>query len=377
MSLHATTPTGEHRLDFAEPEVRAAGAAGLSSGLASGPTTGLAAGLAEGADASPGGFELTVVIPMYREAKRIERTLRDVVRTLSRWGRASEVVLVNDGSDDNTLQVVAPFVEAGSRLQGESDGEGARAGGAGQPRVRLVSYSPNRGKGAAVREGLAAARGRWVLVMDADNACRVGEVRKLFGLAQQRPEVGIVAGSRRTADADVRALATRRLTGDLFALALWALGLRLLRDTQCGFKLYQGGLGKLIATHARENGYCFDLEHLLIAKHAGYRVGEVGVAWEHRDGGQVRPIRDGLRMLSQAARLRWRWIVDRPRLDDATGLSASIIELRPQDASERGLGAGDARLVGLDGLADDEQGDPKAADGVGRGTARRAVVSGQ
>jgi hypothetical protein len=134
----------------------------------------------------------------------------------------------------------------------------------------------------------------------------VGEVAKL--LAACGPGVGRVAGSRVAAGAMVTARASRKFAGAIFRGVLGVLGLNLLRDTQCGFKLYRADLAGQIVKHAKEDGFAFDLEHLLIVKAAALRVEEVGVRWEHKDGGTVRPIADGMRMVRQAARIRARWL---------------------------------------------------------------------
>lgn len=233
---------------------------------------------------------LSVVIPMYREARRIGPTLRDAIPLLARGPRPSEIVLVDDGSPDATIPTVEPFL-------------------ADQPvgalrSVRLVRHRLNRGKGAAVRTGLAAATGAWRLIMDADNAATIREVEKLF--ARTAPGVGLVAGSRVVRGAEVQAVASRKLTGLIFKTALRSMGMNLLADTQCGFKLYRADLAAEVATHASEDGYAFDLEHLLIARASGLRVAEVGIAWMHQEGGQVNPVHDGLRMLRRAWEIRHR-----------------------------------------------------------------------
>jgi dolichyl-phosphate beta-glucosyltransferase len=242
----------------------------------------------------------SVIVPMFREARRIAETLADLTSTLETWPTACEVLLINDGSDDDTLRVVAPFVTDFARGSLRT--------------VRLISYDTNKGKGFAVRAGLAAAVGKWRLIMDADNACRVCEASKLLEAATASPAPALVAGSRRTKDAHVVADPKRKLAGSLFRLALTPFGLNLLRDTQCGFKLYRADLAGLIARESRENGFAFDLEHLLIANAAKLPIREVGVAWQHKDGGTVRPVRDGLRMLRQAARLRLRFLTNPPNL---------------------------------------------------------------
>lgn len=230
--------------------------------------------------------ELSVVIPCYREGTRVGATLADVASYLGRRGRAAEVVVVDDGSDDNTAEVV-------ERWAGET---------CGTP-ISLLRHAVNRGKGAAVRTGLGAAHGRWRLMMDADSSTRVAEVERLLAVARASG-AGLVAGSRRVADAHVTAKVSRRATGAIFRAALWTLGLDLLSDTQCGFKLYREDVARAVCDLGREDRFAFDLEHLLIARSMPGGVAEAGVVWEHRDGGTVRPVRDGLAMLRSAARLR-------------------------------------------------------------------------
>lgn len=232
---------------------------------------------------------LSVVVPMFREAARIGRTLDDLIPALARGDRPSEVILVDDGSDDATAEAVAP------KLRESVDGSLLR--------VRLLRHELNRGKGAAVRTGLAAASGWWRLIMDADNSTRIGEVEKLFEAAG-RTGAGLVAGSRAAPGCVVSTRAHRKATGLIFRAALYAMGMRLLADTQCGFKLYRADAAELVARHGREDRFAFDLEHLKLVASAGVRIEEVGVVWEHADAGTVRPIRDGLQMLRRAWALR-------------------------------------------------------------------------
>jgi len=270
----------------------------------------------------PGGepvpVDVSVVIPMYREARRIEETLNDAIEWLGRWDRTSEIILVDDGSPDETVGVVTPFV--GEAPSGSS--ERLR-------RIALVRHAQNRGKGAAVRTGLGAARGTWRLMMDADNSARIREIVKLLPSAGS--PVVLVAGSRNLADSRVRARTSRRAAGILFRACLKALGLAMLRDTQCGFKLYRADLAALVARVGAEDRFAFDLEHLLLAKRfagrgrAGASILEIGIEWEHKDGGTVRPIRDGLKMLARAAAIRSRFARD-PRL------ARSELELKPERA---------------------------------------------
>lgn len=233
---------------------------------------------------------ISVIIPMYREAARIGETLRDAIPCLAAAAQTCEIILVDDGSPDNTLARITPFLA-------HSPNGSLRS-------VQLVRHERNRGKGAAIRTGLSAAAGSWRLVMDADNAATVRELPKLFAAIE--PGVGLVAGSRVAPGAVVDAVPGRRIAGSMFKVALRLLGLDLLADTQCGFKLYRSDLAGLVVAHGQEDGYAFDLEHLLITQAAGLRFVEVGIEWRHKDGGQVRPVVDGLKMLRRAAAIRAR-----------------------------------------------------------------------
>jgi dolichyl-phosphate beta-glucosyltransferase len=233
---------------------------------------------------------LSVIIPMYRDAGRIEATLADAVPLLQAGPRNCELVLVDDGSPDGTIDRVKPY------LTGHPRGSLVT--------VRLVRHQQNLGKGAAVRTGLAAAHGSWRLIMDADNAATVRELDTLLAAAEDG--VGLIAGSRVASGARVDAVATRKLAGSIFKLALRGLGLDLLADTQCGFKLYRADIAEQVVALGQEDGYAFDLEHLLIASATGLGVAEVGIRWTHREGGQVSPIADGLKMLRRAMAIRAR-----------------------------------------------------------------------
>lgn len=236
------------------------------------------------------GLALSVVVPMYRERERITETLDDLTNWLQTWDLTSEIILVDDGSPDDTADIVQPFIT--DEPQGHLR------------RVRLHKLENNLGKGGAVREGLRQARGQNALIMDADNAATIREVEKL--LPSLTHEVGIVAGSRALKSSDVEAVKYRAFTGLIFRAALAALGMNVIRDTQCGFKLYSRDAITIIDRFSNENGYTFDLEHMLLVKRAGLDVVERGIAWKHIEGGQVSALSDGLRMLRESVRLKSR-----------------------------------------------------------------------
>lgn len=269
--------------------------------------------------------DLAVIVPMYREAKRIAPTIRDLAASLPTLAGAWEILLVDDGSPDETIRVATQTIR-------EIDPLGALP-------IRILKHPMNRGKGGAVRTGLAASSADWCLVMDADNACRVSEVGALLEAARgpAGAKVVLVAGSRRVEGAEVTAVTHRRLAGGLFRGVLRMLGLALLSDTQCGFKLYRADFASHVSRLAQVDGYAFDLEHLLLAERSGLKIAEVGVRWEHQNGGQVNPVSDGVKMVLAALSLRLRWLLSppaMPRLSPASPLTPvflapAIIEPKP------------------------------------------------
>lgn len=242
---------------------------------------------------------LSVVVPMYREAMRIGPTIADASAWLRGWDRPSELILVDDGSDDAT------FDTAGASADIATGGRLASA--------RVLRHERNLGKGAAVRTGMMASRGRWVLFMDADNSTRVSEVERLFGAIRRGGAaagapggVDVAIGSREAQDSDVRKTPMRSLSGAFFRGALRFMGMSLALDTQCGFKLYSADAASHILRHSTEDRFAFDVEHLAIARRDGIGVTEVGVRWTHAPGGTVSVASDGLKMLRAVRAIRKR-----------------------------------------------------------------------
>jgi len=235
--------------------------------------------------------ELSVVIPMFNERHRIGPTL-DAVRTgLDEPGLTAEIILVDDGSTDGTADIVEPHLHDHPR--------GPIA------RTVLLRLDRNRGKGAAVRTGLHAARGDHHLMMDADGSNDVRDVRTLLDAARTAG-ADLAIGSRAMPGVRLEARATRRLAGYCFRGALRLLGVGGYRDTQCGFKLYSARAARLIGAHGEEDRFAFDIEHILLCERAGLGVVEVGVPWTHRDGSKVNVVSDGLKMLADVRRIRVR-----------------------------------------------------------------------
>lgn len=232
-------------------------------------------------------FDLCVLIPAYNEQSRIRATLLDIIQTLNSWDCSAEILVADDGSMDQTVEVCkAIFAE--HRIEGDD---------------RVLSLPKNMGKGAAVAHGLKNTRSRWTIMLDADNSAKMSELPKLVKETFNE-NIHLIIGSRRMKTSEVQADLSRVVVGTIYGLVLRTLGLKLASDTQCGFKLYSHHAAQLITTHTNEHGFSFDIEHLLIAKHAGLTVPEIGILWDHVDGSKVNPIIDGLKMLAQIIKMR-------------------------------------------------------------------------
>ena len=232
-------------------------------------------------------IEFSVVIPAYNEAERLRPSLESALAYFERTGRRPgswEIVVVDDGSLDGTAAIAQEFAARG---------------------VRVERYTPNRGKGAAVKAGLLASRGRTVLISDADFSTPIDEVEKL---SARLVDAEVVIGSRAVSGSDVRERQPfyREWMGKIFNRVIRLAGLRGFRDTQCGFKLFDGEAARRLAAEMTIDGFAFDVELLWLALARGYAVAEVGVVWINSAASKVHPIRSSLSMLRDLARIRWR-----------------------------------------------------------------------
>ena len=228
----------------------------------------------------------SVVIPAFNEADRLPRYLNEVVTCFDSRQAPYEVLVVDDGSTDGTADALAAIVQS-------------------HPCVRVLWSERNSGKGAAVRRGMLAARGRYRLFADADGATPIVELKRLEAALAAGADIAI--GSRALADLDVSVVARphRVLAGKFFSWIVRRLGLSGIADSQCGFKAFTDVVAEDLFGRLRTQGFGFDVELLLMAQRAGYRVAEVAVNWTHQPGGKVRVLGDGARMLWQIVRARW------------------------------------------------------------------------
>ncbi len=228
---------------------------------------------------------LSIVVPAYNEALRIERSLERTLAFVASRPRPTEIIVVDDGSGDETAAVVASFAERHCE-------------------VKLIRLPENRGKGAAIRAGVRASRGDRVLMMDADLATPVEELDTLEVALDAG--VPIASASRAIGTSNVRRAQSplRVLLGRLGNLWIRAWAVPGIHDTQCGFKLFRGDVARELFALCREDRFGIDIEVLHLAGRRGHAISEVGVHWEHQDGSKVRP-RDYVDVLLKVPRIAW------------------------------------------------------------------------
>ncbi len=229
--------------------------------------------------------QLSIVIPAYNEAARIGATLERVLRTIEERGWAAEVLVVDDGSTDETPQVVEEWMRRSERLH-------------------LIQNLGNRGKGYSVRNGLLQAAGEVVMFTDADLSAPMVEAERLFAAIEQGADVAI--GSR-WLDRERQTIEQpmyRQIFGRCFNwITRHVMGLPF-KDTQCGFKAFRRDAAQVIFRLQTIERWGFDPEILFIARKLKYVIREVPVTWGHDERSRLSYVKDGVRMLEDMAVVR-------------------------------------------------------------------------
>jgi len=211
---------------------------------------------------------LSLVIPAYNEAERIGKSLEQAVSYLTKQPYSYEIIVVDDGSMDKTVQVVNKVSEKFST-------------------IHLVRQPKNMGKGAAVRRGMLESKGEYRIFTDADFSTPVHEVEKAFKTFQHGADV--VIGSRVLDRTTIKRPQPRHreAMGRIFSRAVQATVFKGIDDTQCGFKGFTAKAAESIFSKAKINGFSFDVEILYLAKRLGYTIEQIAVEWHNDERSKV------------------------------------------------------------------------------------------
>jgi len=230
----------------------------------------------------------SIVVPAYNESARLGSSLDKILSYIARqkWSAEVEVIVVNDGSRDDTAQIVRRLAQKNSAL-------------------RLVENPGNRGKGYSVRNGMLQARGQVVVFSDADLSSPIEELPKLLNALSGGADIAIGSRWLQSELQTQRQPIHRQLFGRIFNLLLRITLSLHFKDTQCGFKAFQKTAVQRIFPLQKIERWGFDPEILFLARKFGFRVQEVPVAWAHSGGTRIHPLTDGSRMFWDMLRIRW------------------------------------------------------------------------
>lgn len=227
---------------------------------------------------------LSIIIPAYNEENRLPNSLEQVFRFLEKQAYHSEVIVVENGSTDQTFEVASRFAMKHTNLR--------------------VIHNQQRGKGGAVLRGVNEAHGEYIFICDADLSMPIEEINKF--LPPALTDFDIAIGSRE-APGSVRYNEPyyRHLTGRVFNTLIRLMVLPKLQDTQCGFKCMRAAVARDIFRFQTLTGWAFDVELLYIAHRRGYGIIEIPIDWYFNADSKVRVLRDAWRMFVDLLVIRW------------------------------------------------------------------------
>lgn len=228
---------------------------------------------------------LSIVVPAYNEAARIGGTLAAITACVQSRGWNAELLVVDDGSTDETVAIVHRWIER-------------------YPYIRLIRNPVNRGKGFSVRVGMLAGVGDIVMFTDADLSSPIEEAERLFAAIDAGADIAIGSRWLDRGRQTLHQPLYRRFFGRCFNAVTRILMRLPYADTQCGFKAFRRPVAQTIFQLQRVERWGFDPEILFIARKRGFRVAEVPVTWGHDERSRISYLRDGIQMLQELVYIR-------------------------------------------------------------------------
>src|SRR3989344_3196133 len=220
-------------------------------------------------------MKVSIVVPCYNEENRIKPFLTSLIQFSKDNLKSYEIIVVNDGSKDKTLDVLKEFSKD----------------------IKLISYEKNKGKGGAVREGVLSSIGEKVLFIDADGSIQPDE------MLEKLDSYDVVVGDRASKDSDVNAIALRNITGKLFNFYVNVLFGYKTWDNLCGFKGFKKEIAKDLFTDLIAYGWIFDVELFYKIHKKNYTLYKLPIKWVHKGDSKIKLL-DPFKMFFQLIKLR-------------------------------------------------------------------------
>lgn len=235
---------------------------------------------------------LSIIIPAYNEELRLEKTLDQVADYLQKQTYSYEVIIIENGSTDRTLEIAQNYSKH-------------------YPFIQVIKEE-GRGKGLAVRRGMLAASGEYRFMCDADLSMPIKEVYRFLPPEVENAE--IIIGSREAKNAvRYNEPEHRHWGGRLINFFIRLFALPGLWDTQCGFKCFKAEAAEELFSVQTMAGWSFDIEILFVARKRGFAITEIGVPWYYSDNSHVSPISDAIKMFLDIFKIRWNYLTGKYR----------------------------------------------------------------
>lgn len=227
-------------------------------------------------------MKISIIIPAYNEESRLPQTLQSILKFTSDRQEEFEIIVVDDGSKDNTSQVAKEFNE----------------------KIVVLTLESNQGKGAAVRKGVLQATGDFIFFSDADLSTPINQFNKLFDSLLNSFDIAIGSRAVDYSSIKVHQPFYREFMGKSFNKIVQLLVLKGIKDTQCGFKGFKKIAAQNVFSKAKIDGFGFDVEILFIARKLGLKIDEISVEWYNDEQSKINPIKDSLKMLIEILKIR-------------------------------------------------------------------------
>ena len=228
----------------------------------------------------------SIIIPTYNEENRIKFTLKSIMDYLDNRSYKSEIIVVDDGSRDRTIEVSKNLLK--KRFKN----------------YKILSLKKNMGKGYALRKGIFSSEGNIILFTDADLSTPIDEIKKLLNYTGAGYDIAIGSRGLKESDIQLKQSWVREKIGKFFNIMVQLIAIRGIKDTQCGFKCFKRKAAIDIFKKQLINRFAFDVEVLYIARKMGYRIKEVPVIWKNSSPSKVNILRDSTKMFIDLIRIR-------------------------------------------------------------------------
>ena len=227
---------------------------------------------------------LSVILPLYNEEKRLKNLFMKINEFKFLNKNKIEFIFVNDGSNDNSYLLIKNFINENKK----------------KIDLKLVSYKNNKGKGFALKKGVAKAKHDWIITVDIDLSVKLEQIKIWQKKKLISKKLKVYFGSRLLSGSKVKAKKDRKFIGFIFNIILRKIlnsNLLNIKDTQCGYKLYEKSIAKKIFKKLTENGYIHDVEILILLQRSRILVKEIPVEWKHKHGSKINLFIDSIIML--------------------------------------------------------------------------------